>query len=209
MTTLDEERLSGLRQLVPPVLSPPISDVHRRATRLRRRRRAYQATGVVGVVTVGVLAFTVVPNRFEARSPAGPASSASAVPELSCLTAVTTSPLPVWARTGFTPPDQAIAHVTGSQGNIVGVLFGDLHSPPAADQGNKILWVARVAGGSGDPDLKIHATLNGSQRRRRSGGDRRSRTVSCRCAASRLLDVHPVLVWSPGGGRPPVLVTAG
>jgi hypothetical protein len=163
MTTLDEERLSGLRQLVPPVLSPPISDVYRRATRLRRRRRAYQATGVVGVVTVGVLAFTVVPNRFEARSPAGPASSASAVPELSCLTAVTTSPLPVWARTGFTPPDQAIAHVTGSQGNIVGVLFGDLHSPPAADQGNKILWVARVAGGSGNPDLKIHATLNGSQ----------------------------------------------
>ena len=163
MTTLDEERLSGLRQLVPPVLSPPISDVHRRATRLRRRRRAYQATGVVGVVTVGVLAFTVVPNRFEARSPAGPASSASAVPELSCLTAVTTSPLPVWAPTGFTPPDQAIAHVTGSQGNIVGVLFGDLHSPPAADQGNKILWVARVAGGSGNPDLKIHATLNGSQ----------------------------------------------
>ena len=39
MTALDEERLSGLRQLVPPVLSPPISDVYRRATRLRRRRR--------------------------------------------------------------------------------------------------------------------------------------------------------------------------
>jgi hypothetical protein len=75
---------------------------------------------------------------------------------------VKTTPLPVWARTGFTPPDQAIAHATGSQGNIVGVLFGDLHAPPAAGQGNKILWVARVAGSSGDPDLKIHATLNGS-----------------------------------------------
>jgi len=162
MTTLDEERLSGLRQLVPPVLSPPIGDVYRRAARLRRRRQAYQATGLIGMVTAGALAFTVGPRLLDDRPTGAPTSSAPAVPELSCLNAVTTSPLPVWARTGFTPPDQAIAHVTGSQGNIVGVLFGDLHAPPAAGQGNKILWVARVAGGSGDPDLKIHATLNGS-----------------------------------------------
>ncbi len=162
MTTLDEERLSSLRQLVPPVLTPPIGDVYRRASRLRRRRTAYRATGAVGLVAAVVVAFTVVPRLVDGRSTAGPATSPPVVSELSCANAVTTSPLPVWARTGFTPPDQAIAHVTGSQGNIVGVLFGGLHAPPAAGEGNKILWVARVAGGSGDPDLKIHATLNGS-----------------------------------------------
>jgi hypothetical protein len=162
MTTLDEDRLSDLRQLVPPVLSPPIGDVYRRAARLRRRRTAYKATGAVGLVTAVVAAFTVVPRLVDHRSGTGPVTSASPVSELSCLTAVTTSSLPVWARTGFTPPDQAIAHVTGSQGNIVGVLFGGLHAPPAGDEGNKILWVARVTGATGDPDLKIHATLNGS-----------------------------------------------
>lgn len=162
MTALDEERLSELRQLVPPVLSPPISDVYRRASRLRRRRTRYQATGVVGLATAGVLAFTVLPGLLDDRSTPGPASSASTVRELSCLSSVKTTPLPVWARAGFTPPDQAIAHVTGSRGDIVGVLFVDLHAPAVAGQGNKILWVARVAGGPGDPDLKIHATLNGS-----------------------------------------------
>ena len=68
----------------------------------------------------------------------------------------------MWARGGFTPPDQSVAHVTGSNGDIVGVLFVALHAPPLADQANKILWVAGVTRGSGNPDLKIHATLNGS-----------------------------------------------
>jgi hypothetical protein len=162
MTTLDDERLSHLRQLVPPVLSPPIGDVYRRASHLRRRRTAYRATGAVGLVAAVVVAFTVVPRLVDGSSSSGPATSSSTVSPLSCLSAVTTSPLPVWARTGFTPPDQAIAHVTGSKGNIVGVLFGSLHAPPAADEGNKILWVATGTGGAGDPDLKIHATLNGS-----------------------------------------------
>ena len=158
MTALDEERLSGLRQLVPPVLSPPINDVYVRGTRLRRKRNAYRATGVVGLVVVGAVAFTFGASDLRKPSPA----TGAARPALSCETAITTSPLPVWARAGFTPPDQAIAHMTGSKGDIVGVLFGDLHAPTLPGQGNKILWVARVAGGPGDPNLKIHATLNGS-----------------------------------------------
>jgi hypothetical protein len=162
MTTLDDDRLSDLRRLVPPVVSPPLAEVYRRASRLRRRRTAYRATGAVGLVTAIVVAFTIVPRLADDRSTTGPVTSPPAVPELSCLTAVVTSPLPVWARTGFTPPDQAIAHVTGSKGDIVGVLFGGLHAPTAAGEGNKILWVARVSGGAGDPDLKIHATLDGS-----------------------------------------------
>jgi hypothetical protein len=53
--------------------------------------------------------------------------------------------------------------VTGATGDIVGVLFAQpLYAPGKAGQGNKILWVADVAGGGADNDLKIHATLNGS-----------------------------------------------
>lgn len=158
MTALDEERLSELRQLVPPVLGPPLNDVYGRAARLRRTRNAYRAAGAIGAVAAAALVFTVGVGNLHGHSPAAPAAQ----PELACDTAVETSPLPVWARGGFTPPDQSIAHVTGSKGDIVGVLFGGLHAPAGGDQANKILWVASVAGGAGDPDLKIHATLNGS-----------------------------------------------
>jgi hypothetical protein len=164
MTALDEERLSELRRLVPPVLSPPISEVHLRAVRLRRARNAYRLTGAIGLVAAVALVVTLggqgLTGHGSATTGASPITPAR--PALSCTTAVKTGPLPVWARDGFTPPDQSVAHMTGSQGDIVGVLFGDLHAPPLAGQGNKILWVARVAGGSGNPDLKIHATLNGS-----------------------------------------------
>jgi hypothetical protein len=158
MTALDEERLSELRRLVPPVLSPPINEVHLRAARLRQARNAYRLTGAIGLVVVVALAVTLGVHGL----PGHGSATTGARPALSCATAVKTSPLPVWARDGFTPPDQAIAHMTGSQGDIVGILFGALHAPPLPDQGNKILWVARVARPSGNPDLKIHATLNGS-----------------------------------------------
>ena len=51
------------------------------------------------------------------------------------------------------------------------MVFGDpLQAPAAKDHGNKILWVSRsveggqatTVGGDTSPDLKIHATLNGS-----------------------------------------------
>lgn len=88
-----------------------------------------------------------------------PAAPTSVNVALSCVAAQETSSLPGWARAGFTPPDQPVAHVSGRRGDIVGVVFGDpLHAPPLADRGNKILWVARTWGAP----LKIHATLNGS-----------------------------------------------
>ena len=164
MTTLDEERLYELRRLVPPVLSPPIRDVHERAAHLQRSRNTRRLVGGVGLASVVVLALGLAVGGWgrpgHGSSPTGASPEASA--QLSCATSVTTGPLPEWAQGGFTPPDQAIAHVSGSRGDIVGVFFGDLHAPPATDPANKILWVARVAGGGGDPDLKIHATLNGS-----------------------------------------------
>jgi hypothetical protein len=76
------------------------------------------------------------------------------------------SPLPVWARSGFSPADQAVPHVMGQAGNIVAILWATrdaLHSPPLLETRNKILWVSRVPIVAPDP-LVITATLAGSTR---------------------------------------------
>ena len=73
------------------------------------------------------------------------------------------SPLPVWAQSGFTPPDIAMPHVMGAAGNIVAILWATpnaLHAPPLPNVANKILWVSRVSSGP----MTIRATLAGSTR---------------------------------------------
>jgi hypothetical protein len=62
-----------------------------------------------------------------------------------------------------------VQYVMGQGRQIVGIVFGSpLTAPPSSDHGNKILWVAAPssaspgAGPESSPDLKIHATLNGS-----------------------------------------------
>jgi hypothetical protein len=73
------------------------------------------------------------------------------------------SPLPVWARSGFTPPDIAMPHVIGAAGNIVAILWATsdaLHAPAPPNRANKILWVSRVSSGP----MTIRATLAGSAR---------------------------------------------
>ncbi len=74
------------------------------------------------------------------------------------------SPLPVWARGGFTPPDLPMPHMMGAAGNIVAILWATsnaLHAPPLPDTANKILWVSRV---SWSGPMTIKATLAGSTR---------------------------------------------
>ena len=74
------------------------------------------------------------------------------------------SPLPVWARSGFTPPDVAMPHVMGAAGNIVAILWvtpDALHAPALPNRANKILWVSRV---SSPGPMTIRATLAGSTR---------------------------------------------
>lgn len=94
-------------------------------------------------------------------------SAAAAASELPCQGSVTTGALPTWARAGFSPPDQAVPHVLGSRGEIVGVIFGQrLVAPPATNGGNKLLWVARPnetahSGDSLGTELAISARLNG------------------------------------------------
>jgi hypothetical protein len=65
------------------------------------------------------------------------------------------SPLPIWARSGFTPPDIAMPHVMGAAGNIVAILWATpnaLHAPALPDRAN-----------SSGP-MTIRATLAGSTR---------------------------------------------
>jgi hypothetical protein len=72
--------------------------------------------------------------------------------------------LPVWARTGFEPPDQPVQYVIGEKRTIVGVVFGyPLVAGKREDgKGNKILWVGKQVDASGSADLEIKARLNGT-----------------------------------------------
>jgi hypothetical protein len=83
---------------------------------------------------------------------------------MSCDNAIRFGPLPEWARTGFTPPDQDVRYVIGERGHLVGVVFGyPLTAPPPTDgRNNKILWVSNAAKAGAKPDLEITARLNGT-----------------------------------------------
>jgi hypothetical protein len=98
-----------------------------------------------------------------AAAPATTAPAASPAPgETGCGKAPETGPLPAWARSGFSDDGSGVPHVFGHKGDILGVLFGQtLHSPPAPDRNNKILWVSRLPLIPSDP-LKITATLDGT-----------------------------------------------
>ena len=107
------------------------------------------------------------------RPPTAPASGGQAgtaqagtVTSNGCAGQPPVSPLPVWARAGFTPADQAMPHVMGQAGDIVAILWADrdaLHSPSLPDRSNKILWVSRVPLAA-PYRLVIKATLAGSTR---------------------------------------------
>jgi hypothetical protein len=113
------------------------------------------------------------PQPSAARASAAQASAAQAgtaqagaVTSNGCARQPPVSPLPVWARSGFSPADLAMPHVTSEAGSIVAILWATrdaLHSPPLQDRNNKILWVSRVPLVAPDP-LVIKATLAGSTR---------------------------------------------
>ena len=70
------------------------------------------------------------------------AAHAGALTSNGCAGQPPVSPLPVWARAGFSPADLAMPHVMGEAGTIVAILWAPrdaLHSPPLHDRSNKIL----------------------------------------------------------------------
>src|SRR5947199_8858356 len=81
------------------------------------------------------------------RANAVPGGGAAPVSAAGCLARRIDGPLPVWARSGFHPPNQPIGHVMGLRDDIVAILWGgpesSLWAPPLPPQGNKALWVPR------------------------------------------------------------------
>ena len=131
---------------------------------------------VAVLLAVGVLPVAACTGNGQPSARAGPAARANAahasaaragaVTSNGCAGQPPVSPLPVWARAGFSPADQAMPHVLGEAGNIVAILWASrdaLHSPPLQDRTNKILWVSRLPL-TGPGPLVIKATLAGSAR---------------------------------------------
>ena len=123
---------------------------------------------VSGRTTAGVLGVAIIVAATAcSTTPPPPTSAPSAaaaaggVPQLGCAADVAPAPLLWWARSGFSPPDQPVPFVLGERGTILGVLFGQpLSAPAAPDRGNKILWVTRDPHPPGP--LTITAALDGA-----------------------------------------------
>jgi len=115
--------------------------------------------GVLGVaIVVAATACSTTPPPTSAPSAA---AAAGGVPQLGCAADVAPAPLLWWARSGLPPPDQPVPFVLGERGTILGVLFGQpLSAPAAPDRGNKILWVTRDPHPPGP--LTITAALDGA-----------------------------------------------
>ena len=126
----------------------------------------------VPLAVVAVLVAACTSNRQPPAHPQPPVAArestaqAGVVTSNGCAGQPPVSPLPVWARSGFSPADQAMPHVMGEAGNIVAILWASrdaLHSPALQDRNNKILWVSRIPLVAPNP-LVINATLAGSTR---------------------------------------------
>ncbi len=129
---------------------PDLAAAARRGVRQHRRL-------IAGPITVGIAVLLVLGFGWVARGP----GMGSASPGPSACQPLLTTPVPVWARAGFTgttyPP---FAYSAG--GNLVAIVFGDpLTAPPANDHSNKILWVAH---GYPPGDLVIAGRLEGADR---------------------------------------------
>lgn len=127
------------------------------------------AAAVAAAVTV---AAATGPDRSESGGSPAEATTHASTGGTGCLVDYQPTPLPEWARAGFTPPDQAVPYVLGDEGDMVAILWDTHHpleAPPAEGENNKILWVARV--GPADGPLEIRATLE-------STGQTVTRTVS-------------------------------
>ena len=120
---------------------------------------------VIAVAAALAAGCTSAGQSAASRSPAATASSGQAPASGGgCLAQPLVSPLPTWARAGFSDPAAPQPHVLGADGDIVAILWAvrdPLHAPPLADRANKILWVSRLPVQPLSP-LKIRATLAGT-----------------------------------------------
>ena len=146
--------------------------------RRRRRRRWSRGIGAVLLAAVGVTTWVLLKPPVGAPRAANVTASRPAAAS-SCASAVVYSSLPTWARSGFTPPSQAMPHVLGARGDIVAVLWAQhdpLVTPTPPGRANKILWVSKLPVSAGS-SLEITArqlidgtAVGAGQRRTVAGG---------------------------------------
>jgi hypothetical protein len=134
-------------RLDPGLASTAWKDAHA-ATPHRIRTGLAVAASVIAVAG-GAAALTLALGEDTTTPPAGPSA---------CTGNISTATLPTWARAGFSPEGLHTPHVLGSNGEIVGIIFGELRAHQPAGTNNKILWVAK----NGDGSLHISAQLEGS-----------------------------------------------
>ncbi len=92
------------------------------------------------------------------------AADGSAMP---CRSAITTGPIPAWARAGFSDKVPRMPHAVGRSGAIAALVFGyPLQSPPDAKRNNKILWVSRTPAQPQSAGAAPHALHIRAQRMR-------------------------------------------
>ena len=117
--------------------------------RQRRRRRWITGTAAVALAGAGVTAGTLLTLPAGTPHAANAAAARPAAPT-SCASAITNGPLPVWARAGFQPPDQAMPYAFSAGGDIVAILWAQhdpLVTPAPPGRNNKILWAAKALTG--------------------------------------------------------------
>ena len=103
--------------------------------------RACTRAGALTLLVSASLAGCSASSPTPAPAPTTPAAA------FACTDPVV-GPLPEWARAGFTPPDQDVAHIASVQGHVVAVPFGwPLRAKQLKGRANKVLWVADVSTG--------------------------------------------------------------
>ena len=183
----DEFIAATMRRVAASATPPPEGTIA--PTRMRRWSTVLVVAAAAAAVAL-IVAVAGMVGTHEARtgSPAGTTSTGPPA-TAACRLAYTPKALPVWARTGFTPPDQPVPYVLGDRGDMVAILWAPRHplvAPPAADRNNKILWVARV--GAAEGPLQIRATLA-------STGQTVTRTVEAAPGPS-IIDLPTAGCWS-------------
>jgi hypothetical protein len=95
--------------------------------------------GVQALILLGGLALAGCSTGTPTPPPSRP-------PAVFACSEPTTSALPEWARSGFSPPDQPVSQLLAEGGHIVAVPFGwPLRSKQPEGRSNKVLWIADLS----------------------------------------------------------------
>ena len=146
------------RPAIPGTERAPQAEALIKEARRRRRRRWIRGAGAVLLLGAGATTWVLLERPAGTPRAAGTSTSRPATAG-ACASAVVYGSLPVWARSGFQPPSQAMPYVLGARGDIVAVLWArhdPLVTPTPPDRANKILWVSKLPL-SGESSLQITA----------------------------------------------------